>query len=135
MLLLELLENASTGGLHGVNPFAIGPGLITRVSRLHLWYDIDLCKSFGAIISRRLFWSANRVVHILVVSHACRVPFGVPRALLTSEFPPRIFRRVQSVPDASHVPIAVSVCVWAEGRVANGCQAPCCSHKSTLQEM
>ena len=46
-----------------------------------------------------------------------------------------IFRGVQSVPDASHVPIAVSVRVWAEGRVENGCQAPCCSHKSTLKEV
>ena len=74
-------------------------------------------------------------MHILVVSLACRVPFGVPRALLTSEFPPRNLRGVQSVPDASHVPIAVSVRVGAEGRVANGCQAPYCSHKSTLHEV
>ena len=69
-----------------MNPFAIGPGLITR---LHFRYDTDLCTAFGGIISRRSFRSANRVVHILVVSLACRVPFDVPRALLTSEFPPR----------------------------------------------
>ena len=58
-------------------------------------------------------------MHILVVSLACRVPFGVPRALLTSKFPPPNLSGVQSVPDASHVPIAVSVRVWAEGRIAN----------------
>ena len=46
-----------------------------------------------------------------------------------------IFRGVQSVPDSSHVPIAVSVRVWGEGRVVSCCQAPCCSHKSTPKEV
>ena len=50
-------------------------------------------------------------------------------------FLPVIFRGVRSVLDASHVPIAVSVRLWAEGRVAIGCQALCCSHKSTIQEV
>ena len=102
---------------------------------MHVRYDTDLCKAFGGIIlgvdSGRLielctFWSlASRTECRLVF----RVRYKHPNFLRV------IFRGVQSVPDASHVPIAVSVRGWAESRVANGCHAPCCSYKSTLQEV